>query len=53
MKTVIEIEAKQGEQIKHRNISRIMYGINDRYGNDITVKFKTDGTHTVEQNKKK
>ncbi|MGH0943032.1 hypothetical protein ACQVTS_17360 [Bacillus mycoides] len=53
MKTVIEIEATKGKQIKYRNISRIMYGINDRYGNDITVKFKADGTHSCTFNDKK
>jgi|GEM_PF-4437078 len=51
MKTVIEIEVTEGKKINHDNIKRQMYVLNEQYGNDITVKFSTDGTHTVEVNK--
>lgn len=48
MKTVIEITATEGKQISYMDISRVMYGLHEKYGNDITVKFSADGTHTVE-----
>ncbi|WP_215562362.1 hypothetical protein [Bacillus wiedmannii] len=51
LKTVIEIEATKGEQINYDNINRQMYALNERYGNDITVKFSADGKHTVEVDK--
>ncbi|MDA1677027.1 hypothetical protein [Bacillus cereus group sp. TH152-1LC] len=51
MKTVIEIEATKGKQISYNEISRIMNGLHERLGNDITVKFASDLTHTVEVNK--
>ncbi|WP_180254210.1 hypothetical protein [Bacillus toyonensis] len=44
MKTIIEIEATKGEQINHDNIKRQMYALNEKYGNDITVKFSANGT---------
>ncbi len=51
MKTFIEIEATKGNQIHYDNIMRQMLALNEKYGNDITVKFSADGTHTVEVNK--
>ncbi|MED2791401.1 MULTISPECIES: hypothetical protein [Bacillus cereus group] len=44
MKTIIEVEATKGEQIKYDNIQRQMYALNEKYGNDITVKFSAGGT---------
>ncbi|WP_180227586.1 hypothetical protein [Bacillus cereus] len=51
MKTVIEIEAAKGKRINYDNIKRVMHMLNERYGNNITVKFMTDGTYTVGVNK--
>ncbi|MEC3596243.1 hypothetical protein P4159_25405 [Bacillus thuringiensis] len=51
MRTIVEIEATKGKQINYDNIKRIMYTLNERYGNDITVKFAADWTYTVEVNK--
>ncbi|MDF9615146.1 hypothetical protein P5763_24340 [Bacillus cereus] len=48
---VIEIEVTKGKQINYNNIKRIMHGINERYGNDVTVKFAEDWTYTIEVNK--
>ncbi|EEK76878.1 hypothetical protein [Bacillus cereus] len=44
MKTIIEIEATEKGQINHDNIKRQMYSLNEKYGNDITVKFSAKGT---------
>lgn len=51
LKTVVEIEATKDKQINYMVIHRIMHALNEQYGNDITVKFSADGTHTVEVNK--
>lgn len=52
IKTVIEIEVTEGKQINYMSIKHVMHMLNERYGNDIAVKFMTDGTYTVEVNKK-
>lgn len=43
MKTVIEIEAMEGKQIHYDNIMRQMFALNEKYGNDITIKFSANG----------
>ncbi len=51
-KTIIIIEEQKYEQINHEYIKGLMYGLNERYGNDITVTIDKELNWTVEQNAK-